>query len=558
MYEDQMNNNYNGERNGQNPYEGQFGGQTGSQAGQNAGWQSMGQQAGQNPYQRADQSMGQQAGQNPYQQAGQSMGRQAGQNPYQQAGAYSYQQADQSGNRQVDAGEAKRESRRAKKELKKMKRRERRGIGAGGAVAIALTCSLVGGLVGAAGTLAGSRLLSPRQSGSADETVVFEGERPVTAIQVANVDTSRVMTAAEVYAQNVNSTVGITTSVTTNFWGYQTTSPASGSGFVLTEDGYIVTNYHVVENSDAGSIKVTTYDGTVYEARLVGYDESNDVAVLKVDAKGLSPVVLGDSETANVGDSVVAIGNPLGELTFSLVSGVVSALDRSVTFSTGTTMSLIQVDCAINAGNSGGALFNMYGEVIGITNAKYSNNGDSTSASIENIGFAIPISDVKDAIESIIEKGYISKPYVGVQVRNVSSEAQAYGLPTGAAIVEVVEDGPAEKAGLKANDIVTKIGDQEITSAQDLVKAVRAAKKDDELVFTVYRQGQEMEIKVTVGETQESALANEEEQNQSGQGQSGQGQNDQGQSGQGQDPNGRQDQESLEDFFRSFPWGFGF
>ena len=155
---------------------------------------------------------------------------------------------------------------------------------------------------------------------------MLEAKRQAAALQVASVDTGKVLTPSEVYAQNVNSTVGITTSITTNYFGYQTTSAAAGSGFILTQDGYILTNYHVVEGSN--SIKVTTYDGTSYDAQLIGYDKSNDIAVLKIDASDLTPVVLGDSDTLNVGDTVVAIGNPLGELTFSLTTGVVSALDR--------------------------------------------------------------------------------------------------------------------------------------------------------------------------------------------------------------------------------------
>ena len=181
------------------------------------------------------------------------------------------------------------------------------------------------------------------------------------------------LTAAQVYAANVNSTVGITTSISTNYWGYRTTAAASGSGFLISEDGYIVTNYHVIE--DASSITVALYDGKTFPAELIGYDESNDIAVLKVDTQGLSHVTLGDSDSVNVGDSVVAIGNPLGELTFSLTGGLVSAVNREVTLSSSLTMNLLQTDCAINSGNSGGPLFNMSGEVIGVTNAKYSASG---------------------------------------------------------------------------------------------------------------------------------------------------------------------------------------
>ena len=375
-------------------------------------------------------------------------------------------------------------------------------------IALALCCSLVGGILGAGGVA----LLG---GGKKDSTTILEGERPSSAITVAQIDTSREMTPAEVYAQNVNSTVGITTSVTTNFWGYQTTAAVSGSGFILTEDGYILTNFHVIE--DSNSITVTAYDGTTYDATVVGYDESNDIAVLKVEAEGLTPVVLGDSDDLNVGDTVVAIGNPLGELTFSLTSGVVSALDREVTMSSGVTMDLIPTDCAINSRNSGGALFNLYGEVIGITNAKYSGSGSSGQASIDNIGFAIPINSVRNIVESIIENGYIVKPYIGVSVTDVSAETQSYGLPQGAAVKEVTEGSPAEQAGLQVNDIITRVGDTEITCSDDLVSLVKECQAGDELVMQVYRSGETLELTVTVAEKQQSALEVDDESQKSAQ-----------------------------------------
>ncbi len=340
---------------------------------------------------------------------------------------------------------------------------------AGKIVALLLACALVGGGsgFGAAALMQKNAAAQPQSTtqASSDASVMLEAKRQAAALQVASVDTGKVLTPSEVYAQNVNSTVGITTSITTNYFGYQTTSAAAGSGFILTQDGYILTNYHVVEGSN--SIKVTTYDGTSYDAQLIGYDESNDIAVLKIDASDLTPVVLGDSDTLNVGDSVVAIGNPLGELTFSLTTGVVSALDRPVTLSTGTTMNLIQTDCAINSGNSGGALFNLYGEVIGITNAKYSSSGSSSEASIDNIGFAIPIDQVRSIFESIITNGYIVKPYIGVTVSDVSSESQSYGLPQGAAVRSVTENGPAAEAGLQENDIITAVNGETITGSND-------------------------------------------------------------------------------------------
>lgn len=403
---------------------------------------------------------------------------------------------------------------------------------AGRVVALALCCSLLGGAVGAGAMAIGTSMTgSSGSSHSSSTSTILQGDRPTSAINVSKIDTSKEMTAAEVYAANVNSTVGITTSITTNYWGYQTTAAASGSGFILTADGYILTNYHVIENSN--SVKVTMYDGASYDATIVGYDESNDIAVLKIDATGLTPVVLGDSDELNVGDSVVAIGNPLGELTFSLTSGAVSALNREVTLSSNVTMDLIQTDCAINSGNSGGALFNSYGEVVGITNAKYSSSSSSGSASIDNIGFAIPINHVKNIITSIIEKGYIVKPYIGVSVTTVSSEMVSYGLPQGAAVKAVSENSPAAECGLKINDIITAINGEEITTSSELVKIVSASQPGDEMTLTVYRQGEseQLTLTLTVGEQQKSALA---------------------------DPTSSSNQQQSSGSYGGFPFGFGY
>ena len=248
--------------------------------------------------------------------------------------------------------------------------------------------------------------------------------------------------------------------------------------------------------------------------------------------------MLGDSDKLNVGDPVVAIGNPLGELTFSLTSGAVSALNREVTLSSNVTMDLIQTDCAINSGNSGGALFNLYGEVIGITNAKYSSSGSSSEASIDNIGFAIPINSVRSIVESIIKNGYIVKPYIGVSVEDVSSEMTSYGLPTGAVVRSVTDGAPAAQAGLQANDIITAVDGAEITGSNDLVQIVTAKKAGDTLKLSVYRQGQTLELTVTVAEQKQSAQAGSSDTQQSQQ----QDQSQQQQQGGGY----------------SFPWGFGF
>ncbi|MCD8379504.1 MAG: trypsin-like peptidase domain-containing protein [Lachnospiraceae bacterium] len=394
---------------------------------------------------------------------------------------------------QPDSGSAAPENRQKKKG---------RGAGPVKTVALALCCALVGGTVGAGATYAVQNVTAT----SADSTTTIRTSTGTSAeVSVELVSSSgEEMTAAEVYAENVNATVGITTSTTTNYFGYESTSAASGSGFIITSDGYILTCYHVVEDSD--TITVTTYDETSYEAELIGYDESNDIAVLKIDASDLQTVVLGDSEALNVGDGVVAIGNPLGELTFSLTYGVVSALNRSVTLSSNVTMELIQTDCAINSGNSGGALFNMYGEVVGIVNAKYSSSS-SSSASIDNIGFAIPISDVIDIVTSIIETGNIESPYIGVSITDMTTTAAAAtGLTQGAVVQSVTEGSPADEAGLQAGDVITKVDDTEITGSSDLVTAISKTSGGDEIALTVNRSGETMTITVTVGVQTESAL----------------------------------------------------
>ena len=417
--------------------------------------------------------------------------------------------------------------------------------GAAKVIALALCCSLAGGAAGAGGMLVLNSFRSvettAEETGSSSEILV--GKRDDSQLQAVSVDTSKELTASEIYAANVNSTVGIRTSVTTNYFGYQTQAAAAGSGFVLTSDGYIVTNYHVVE--DANDIKVTTYDDKTYDATLVGYDESNDIAVLKIDANDLTPVVLGDSDQMNVGDDVVAIGNPLGELTFSLTSGSVSALNRKITINN-TAMNLIQTDTAINSGNSGGALFNSHGEVIGITNAKYSSSGSSSSASIENIGFAIPINSVSEIITSIINNGYIEKPYIGISCYTLSNDYRnnSTGSASGVVVQDVENGGPAEEAGIKSGDVITEVDGEKIASTSDLTSQLAGRKEGDVVTLSVYRGGEALKIDVTLGVRQQAALpessSTSESQgmpdSQDGQGFPG------GQSGQGYPSQGTQDQ----------------
>ncbi len=422
-----------------------------------------------------------------------------------------------------------------------------------GILAVALGCSLLGGLIGAGGVAAYSKWSAKDTAtvAEADEDGVSEilvGTRNNAKVETTAVSKDKELSAADIYEANVNATVGITTASTTNYFGYKTTAAASGSGFVLTSDGYIVTNYHVVEGAD--KIKVTTYDDTSYDATLVGYDESNDIAVLKVDAKGMQTVVIGDSDALRVGDSVVAIGNPLGELTFSLTHGDISALNRKVTINN-NAMTLIQTDCAINSGNSGGALFNAYGEVIGITNAKYSSSGFSGTASIDNVGFAIPMNSVIGIIKSIIEKGYIEKTYIGIGVTNLESQNQSTGL-SGALVVSVEEGGPADKAGLKENDVITKVNGTLITGTDELIRMIAAGSEGDVVTLTVYRDGETSVIKVTLAVRRQSALPDSQKttennsKNQEKQGGQGQG----GKNGQsGETPFGNGGFPSFDDLF---------
>ena len=328
--------------------------------------------------------------------------------------------------------------------------------------------------------------------------------------QSAFAETSE-LSPADLYEQNVNSTVGITISgETSSRYGYGYTYQASGSGFIITSDGYILTNYHVISGSK--TVTVATYDHNTYDAKVIGYDASNDIAVIKIDAENLTPVTLGDSDTLRVGESVYAIGNPLGELTFSLTGGIVSALSRNVQTEAGTSMSLIQTDCAINSGNSGGALFNTRGEVIGITNAKYSSSGMGNEAEIDNIGFAIPINSVKRIVTSIIENGYVLKPYIGITVSPLSEEtANIIGIKAGAVVQDVTEDAPADKAGLKSHDVIVKVGDTDINDSNDLVQVISKSDPGDVLTFHIYRQGQEITLDVEIGSKTESALKDEEE-----------------------------------------------
>ncbi len=306
------------------------------------------------------------------------------------------------------------------------------------------------------------------------------------------------LTPSQVYAQNARSVVLITCSIQSSMYGQVTTGSSTGSGFIISGDGYVVTNNHVVEG--ATSVTVTTFDGTELKAAVVGTDSTNDVAVLKAETETELPaVVIGASSDLIVGDQVVAIGNPLGELTSTMTVGYVSAMDRDVT-TDGRTITMIQTDAAINSGNSGGPLFNMKGEVIGITTAKYSGSS-SSGATIESIGFAIPIDDVIGMVDDLVNYGYVTGAYLGVMVSDMDADVAAYtGLPLGARIEEVTAGYCAEAAGLQARDIIVDVGGYEVTNVSTLSRALRHFEAGDTTTITVFRSGAEMTFTITLDE----------------------------------------------------------
>ena len=328
-------------------------------------------------------------------------------------------------------------------------------------------------------------------------------DTPVTTVSVTGNDQ---MSFPQIYKANVDSCVSInvsSTRVAYNIFGQRIESsvPSAGSGFILTKDGYIVTNCHVVDGAD--DVQVTLDNGTTYAAQVVGSDSDYDIAVLKVDPgeTELQPVVLGSSDDLEVGEEVATIGNPLGELTFSLAHGIVSCLDREINLD-GTPFNMIQVDTNINPGNSGGPLFNSYGEVVGIITAKTTSAGNGTSA--EGLGFAIPINDVRDMIQDIMENGQVtSRAYMGVTPYDAAMVANS-DVRSGA-YIEVEENGPAAKAGLQAGAVITMIDTTTITSSSDLRSSIgsKSYKAGDTCTVTYVRDGKVYTTDLTLGSTTE-------------------------------------------------------
>ena len=307
----------------------------------------------------------------------------------------------------------------------------------------------------------------------------------------------KALTPAQVYKMNIGAVCGISTQVTASLWGVETTGVCTGSGFVLTADGYIVTNNHVVADADEGTVVVQFYSGEEYPAVIIGTDSMNDVALLKIEAEGLQTVTVGDSDEVEVGETVEAIGNPLGDLTFTMTAGYISALDREID-ADGTPINMLQTDAAINSGNSGGPLFDMNGNIIGVTTAKVSGTTDS-GVSIEGLGFAIPINDVLRVVYDLQQYGRVRGRAVTLQ--NLDAEvAEIYSLPSGPQVVTVTEGSCSEKAGLQPHDIILEFDGREINTYSDLVSALSKRRAGDTVKMKLYRAGAEIEVTLTLDE----------------------------------------------------------
>lgn len=362
--------------------------------------------------------------------------------------------------------------------------------------------------------------------------------------KLATNDTGKTLSAAQVYELTVNSVVGIQTEATMNAFGQEAVSASAGSGFILSEDGYIITNCHVVEGAD--KITVDLFNGDSFPALLVGSDSSFDIAVLKIEANGLPAVSVGNSDLLKVGEEVVAIGNPLGELTFTMTNGILSALDREIN-TDGNPQNMLQTNAAINSGNSGGPLFDMDGNVIGVTTAKYSGS-TSSGTTIEGLGFAIPINDALKVAYDLVEHGYVKgQAYLGVTVATLDSQtASYYSLPVGPRVEQVNPGSCAEKAGIQVGDIIIACDGVAVENNPALLAELKKHQAGETITLKVFRAGAELEISVTLDEkpSQAELDASIEEYEQQQQ--------------QQQQPQTQQPDQYQGGYYYQFPFGFDF
>jgi len=315
----------------------------------------------------------------------------------------------------------------------------------------------------------------------------------ITKVNTRDVKRGVIMNAKEVYANNVNSVVEIKTEINKTLEGQIATGAASGTGFIISKDGYILTNNHVIENGT--KIKVSLYDGKSYDATLIGTDPELDIAVLKINSSALKPVTFGDSDKLIIGEDIYTIGHPLGQFTYTFTNGIVSAKNRTIALDSLVSLNMFQTNTAMNSGNSGGPIFNSYGEVIGIATAKYA------SDNVEGIVFGIPINDVMDNVKQIMENGrVIDKAYLGIVVTSIlEKESKEKKIPIGAYISEITKDSAGDKAGLKHGDIVVKVDKHDILTNSDLINIKKKYKAGNVAIFKVWRSGEYLEINLKFG-----------------------------------------------------------
>lgn len=376
-------------------------------------------------------------------------------------------------------GTAPSHSANAKPPKAKKPKKQRKPISRGGiAIALAVTMVFSCGLGFGGGYFANK--VNTSTSGSLNITKTSNSGTTTTASS-----TSTANSTSEIVKKTADSVVEISTeSVVTGSFAQQYVQQGAGSGVIISQDGYILTNNHVING--ANSVKVRLRDGTEYDATIIGSDSDNDIALLKVSATGLSPATFGDSNSLAVGDYVVAIGNPLGELGGTVTDGIISALARKVTIED-TQMTLLQTNAQVNPGNSGGGLFNANGELVGIVNAKQS------ATEVEGIAFAIPINNVLDILSDLKEYGYVTgKVDLGIDFTDITSDETAfyYGVnQTGCYVLSVDSGSNAEKAGVTRGDLVTKVNDTDVSSSSDITTALEKAEVGDTVTFTVSRRG---------------------------------------------------------------------
>lgn len=344
----------------------------------------------------------------------------------------------------------------------------------------------------------------PSQVTSQEKTSSQTNSTPINAQTISLEGYSE--TAMGVADKVLPSIVGIQIEYKVNSFFGSNTSTATGSGIIISEDGYILTNNHVVsagsgsssayyQVSDAVAVKVTLYnDDTVYDAKIVGKDDQTDLAVIKIEKDGLTKAELGNSDSVRVGEFVMAVGCPLG-LNVTATSGIVSAVNRDVTTSDGGKYNVIQTDAAINSGNSGGALVNSKGEVIGINTLKLSGTG------VEGIGFAIPISSTTNIVSQLMEHNKVLRPYIGISGVTVDEElAKRYKLVEGVYVRTVEDFSSAQKSGIKVGDVITEVEGNKVTSIEDINSIKNNHNIGDEIKLKIYRDGETKEIKLTLSE----------------------------------------------------------